>query len=180
MAGPSGYPLVVLAPVAGLLAYFVSQVAFARVARGASPYVSLSRGFVAGLVVMTVVTALGLWQMQASRTDTTGSGLLNVVSYLALAFGYFNFVNLTIASLRIRLLEELRAAGGVLSAEQLGAAYKTDAVADLRLDRLVRGGHLVERQGRLVIGRRRFMVVARIFDFLHWFIIDCGHKGKHD
>lgn len=180
MAGASGYPLVVLAPVAGLLAYFVSQVALARSAQGRSPYVSLSRGFVTGLVVMSVLTALGLGQIQASRTDMTGYCLLNFVSYLALAFGYFNFVNLTVASLRIRLLEELREAGGSLSAEQLGAAYNADAVVDLRLNRLVRGGHLVERHGRLVIGRRRFMVVARIFDFLHWFIIDCGHKGEHD
>jgi hypothetical protein len=176
----NGYPLVVLAPVAGLLAYVVSQVALAQAAPGRSPYVSLSRGFVAGLAVMIIVTALGLGRMQASRNDVIGYGLLNVFCYLALAFGYFNFVNLTVASLRIRLLEELLEAGGGLSAEQLNAVYNVDSVAGLRLDRLVRGGHLVERHGRLVIGRRRFMIVARIFDFLHWLIIDCGHPGKYD
>ena len=180
MAPASGYSLVVLAPVAGLLAYFMSQVALARAAPGRSPYVSLSRGFVAGLVVMIVLTAIGLRRMQTSQADTIGYGLLNFVAYLALAFGYFNFVNLTVASLRIRLLEELLEAGGGLSAEQLGAAYNVDSVAGLRLDRLIRGGHLVERHGRLVIGRRRFMIVARNFDFLHWLIIDCGHSEKHD
>ena len=179
MTPATGYPLVVLAPVVGLLAYLVSQVAMARAAPSRSPYVSLSRGFIVGLIVMSVVAALGLARMQASRTDAIGYGLLNFFAYLALGFGYFNFVNLTIASLRIRLLEELLEAGGGLSAEQLGAAYNADAVAGLRLDRLVRGGHLVERRGRLVIGRRRFMVVARIFDFLHWFIIDCGHTGNN-
>jgi hypothetical protein len=109
-----------------------------------------------------------------------GYGLLNLLTYLALAFGYFNFVNLTIASLRIRLLEEILDAGGELSAGRLRAAYNADSVSDLRLARLLRGGHLVERNGRLVIGRRRFMIVARIFDFLHWLIIGCGHSDKHD
>ncbi len=180
MNGIPGYPIVVLAPVAGLLAYWFSQMAIARGLPGRSPYASLSRGFMVGMLVMIGVTALGLGRLESTWSDAAGFGLLNGLTYLALAFGYFNFVNLTVASLRIRLLEEVLEAGGGLSAEELAAAYNADSVAGLRLDRLVRGGHLVERHGRLVIGRRRFMIVARIFDFLHWFIIGCGHPRKHD
>ncbi len=180
MDAAGGYPIVVLAPIAGLAGYCLSQIAIAHALPGRSPYVSLTRGFFVGFAAMAATTAAGVVRMQAGIADGTGFGLLNLLTYLALAFGYFNFVNLTIASLRIRLLEEILDAGGGLSAERLGAAYNASSVVGLRLDRLVRGGHLVERDGRLVIGRRRFMVVARIFDFLHWFIIGCGHSRKHD
>jgi hypothetical protein len=174
----TGYPLVMLAPVAGLLSYCISQVIVAHALPGRSPYVSLSRGFAIGLAVTALVTGGGLVAMQASLLDQAGYAALNTLTYMALGFGYFNFVNLTVASLRIRLLEEILDAGGELSARQLAAAYNADSVMGLRFDRLMRGGHLVERQGRLVIGRRPFMIVSRIFDFLHWFIIDCGHRPK--
>lgn len=176
----SGYPCVVLAPIAGLLAYTISQVVLAQTMPNRGPYLSLRRGFLVGLVVTFVVTARSMTLVHTSWLDFVGYASLNVLTYLALAFGYFNFVNLTVASLRIRLLEELLDAGGHLSAVELQNAYNADAVANLRLDRLVRGGHLIERRGRLLIGRKPFMIVARIFDFLHWFIIDCGHSGKHD
>jgi len=180
MNAANGYPVVVLAPVAGLAAYCISQIAIAHAAPGRSPYMSLSRGFLVGFAAVAVTTVAGVVVMRSGLIDGVGYGLLNLLTYLALAFGYFNFVNLTIASLRIRLLEEILDAGGELSAGRLRAAYNADSVSDLRLARLLRGGHLVERNGRLVIGRRRFMIVARIFDFLHWLIIGCGHSDKHD
>jgi len=102
--------------------------------------------------------------------DTLALVGLNIVASLAFAFGYFNFVNLTVASLRIRILEELVDSGGRLSRAALLNRYGTSSVADLRLSRLVGGGHLVERNGRLHTGRLQFLLVARIFDGLRWLI----------
>ena len=96
---------------------------------------------------------------------------MNGFASLAFAFGYFNFVNLTVASLRIRILEELLDSGGWLSRDAILDRYGTSSVADLRLERLVGGGHLVERNGRLHTGRLQFLLVARIFDALRWLIL---------
>ena len=41
----------------------------------------------------------------------------------------------------------------------------------LRINRLVSGGHLIERQGRYYSGKRKFLIVARIFDFLRLAIL---------
>jgi hypothetical protein len=51
-------------------------------------------------------------------------------------------------------------------------------VADLRLERLVRGGHLVERNGRLHTGRLQFLLVARIFDGLRWLIFGPAYAAS--
>jgi len=172
------YQLVVAAPVIGLAAYCVTQIFVARLATSSSPYRSLMIGFICGLVVVMMLAGWAAGRMEISVADRIGYLLLDLLTYLALAFGYFNFVNLTVASLRIRLLEELRAAGGGLPAGALMATYDSRQVVALRLDRLVRGGHLVENAGRLHVGRRPFLIVARIFDTLHWFIIGRGKQCR--
>jgi hypothetical protein len=165
------YPMVVLAPVAGLAAYCVSQIAVARIGRHRNPYVALATGFLVGLLATLACSAFFLAGGSSSTADAWGLLLLNLVTYLALAFGYFNFVNLGIASLRIRMLEELRDAGGRAPMNRLLTLYNSDVVASVRIQRLVAGGHLVEHDGHLSIGHHRFLAVARIFDLLRWLII---------
>jgi hypothetical protein len=170
------YPVVMAAPVLGLAAYCIAQILIARASPGRSPYHSLKLGFIAGLLVAMAVSSWGVGSMAISLQDRIGYLALNLLTYVALAFGYFNFVNLTVASLRIRLLEEIRESGGSLPAEALKAAYNSREVVAIRLQRLIQGGHLVEKNGRLHSGRLPFLIVARIFDGLHWFIF--GQRRK--
>lgn len=167
----NAYPILVLAPVVGLLAYCVSHILLARWAYSQRPYPALMLGFVSGLIGVAAVSAAALAAMQSGIGDVLGYGTLNLLTYLALAFGYFNFINLNIASLRIRMLHELWQSDGGLTKEELLSRYNTDDVIATRIARLTRGGHLVEREGRLYSGRLRFLVVARIFDLLRWFIL---------
>ena len=103
---------------------------------------------------------------------------MNLAAYLALAFGYFNFVNMNVASLRIRMLQELLACGGRMSKEQLLGCCGAREVAALRIARLVRGGHLLEEQGRFRSGKAaRFLRLARIFDAARWIILGKGYAS---
>lgn len=172
------YPIVVAAPIIALGVYCIAQIAVARMSPGGSPYRSLAVGFLIGLLAVVVVAAWAESLMAVSLQDRVGYFVLDLLAYLALAFGYFNFVNLTVASLRIRLLEELRDAGGILATSSLMSAYDSSQVVAIRLERLVRGRHLVEKDGRLHAGRLPFLIVARIFDCLHWFIIGRAKKGR--
>ena len=164
-------PLIVLAPVVGLAAYCASHVIAARIISGRSPYPALGVGALIGLATAVVVTLVACSRDAVPLIDTLALVIVNTVASLAFAFGYFNFVNLTVASLRIRILEELHAAGGGLPRSTLLDRYGTQSVADLRLERLLGGGHLVERNGRLHTGHLQFLLVARIFDSLRWLIL---------
>lgn len=159
-------PLIAVAPVLGLAVYCLTHVVAARIIRGRSPYPALAIGALAGLVATIAITSLACRRDAVSTVDTLAFVGMNAIASLAFAFGYFNFVNLTVASLRIRILEELADAGGRLPRADLLGRYGTASVADLRLERLVGGGHLVERNGRLHTGRLQFLLVARIFDGL--------------
>ena len=152
-------PLVALAPVMGLAADCVSHVIAARIIRGHNPYPALAVGALVGLVVTVAMTLAACSRDATPSIDMLALVGLNIVASLAFAFGYFNFVNLTVASLRIRILEELVDSGGRLSRAALLERYGTSSVADL-----------VERNGRLHTGRLQFLLVARIFDGLRWLI----------
>jgi len=163
-------PIIALAPVLGLAVDCGTHLVAARIIRGRNPYPSLAVGALAGLVATIAITFVACRHDAVSTVDTLALVGMNAIASLAFAFGYFNFVNLTVASLRIRLLEELADAGGRLPRAELLGRYGTASVADLRLQRLVGGGHLVERNGRLHSGRLQFLLVARIFDGLRWLI----------
>ncbi|MFZ4731113.1 MAG: hypothetical protein ACOYK7_01075 [Pirellulales bacterium] len=171
----TGTPLlVVAAPVIGLAAACGSHLILARPLGGRSPYQALAAGIGVGLVVALACTIVPLAAGATPTADTLALVALNTFAFLAFAFGYFNFVNLTIASLRIRMLEEIRAAARPLSRTDLLARYDTERVVGLRIERLVSGGHLVDRDGRLVSGRLRFLIVARFFESLRR-----GILGRH-
>ena len=168
-------PLVALAALIGLAVYCVGHILAARLIRGRNPYPALAIGAAMGLVVTVVITLVACVRGGDSATDTLGLTAMNVVASLGFAFGYFNFVNLTVASLRIRILEEIADSAGWLPRAALLDRYGTGSVADIRLARLVGGGHLVERNGRLYSGRLQFLLVARIFDAVRSLIFGTRH-----
>lgn len=167
----SEYPLVVVAPIVGLAADCISHIGLAKAFPSRGPYGSMVAGILVGLVVSLAITGGSLRHGDFGAADCVAFHLLNVMSYLALAFGYFNFINLTIASLRIRLLRELSLAGGSLERSRMLDTYNTNSVIALRIERLIRGGHFQEQEGRYFIGKRRFLAIAIVYNFLRWLVI---------
>jgi len=169
---PDTRPLVSLAPLFGLAAYAAVHLIAARIIRGRGPYPALAIGAVACFVTTVASTLVGCDLAASTQADVCALVVMNAIASLGFAFCYFNFVNLMIASLRLRMLEEIADAGGSIPRQSLLDRYGTTSVVTLRLERLVRGGHLIERNGRLHTGRLQFLVVARIFEMLRWLI--CG------
>jgi hypothetical protein len=163
--------LLTTAPALGLAAYCLSHVLACRTIRGRGNYFPLMLGCGCGFAVAAVISLAASLLIGNNLVDMVAVGSMNVVCYLALAFGYFNFINLNIASLRIRMLQELAESGGSMAADDLTALYDVDSVIALRIDRLVAGGHLIERDGRYYSGKRKFLIVGRIFDFLRLVIL---------
>jgi len=168
---PKAYPLVVLAPVAGLFTYCICHVIASRIHRGASPYPSLVGSFFPGGAVTVAATAWGLMRLRPSAADAVGYALINMATFAALGWGYFHFVNLCIASLRIRMLEEIIEAGGFVPASDLQARYDDRRMIDTRIQRLVDGRHLIQRNSRYYSGKKQFLLAARLFDLLRRSII---------
>lgn len=95
-----------------------------------------------------------------------------MLTYAALGFCYFNFVNLNVTSLRIRLLRELleRHPQGVARGE-IFTKYGAEQILSVRLERLTRSGHFVHQENRYYTGKRSILFIARIIDVLTWIVV---------
>ena len=172
------YPWLVAAPVVGLAIDTVSHLILVRLRRWPSPYPPLVLAFVPGLVVMAAVSAWALAAMQVGIADFVGLATLNALTYGALGFGYFHFVNMGVASLRIRMLRELEDAGGALDRGRLTAGYNSTSVVALRIERLTKGEHFAVVDGLYHIGRRRrFLITARLFDLLRRILFGADYQS---
>lgn len=171
------YPWLVAAPVVGLAIFTLSHLILVRLRHWPSPYPPLMLAFLPGLVAMAAVSAWALSSMHASWTDIVGFAALNALTYAALGWGYFHFVNMGIASLRIRMLRELEDAGGSLSRARLLTEYNSESVVALRIHRLTSGGHFIVVDDRYHIGRKRFLVTARLFDLLRRILFGSNYRA---
>jgi hypothetical protein len=162
----------VLAPVAGLSAYVAAHLALSHLCARRGQMLALVAGAVAGMVVSIAAGLSLMAQVNLAMSDRVGLALVNALTYLGLAFGYFNFVNLNIASLRIRILKELRARPDrSVSRAHLEDTYGVSRIVEARLARMTKSGQLVERGGRYDLGRREALRVAQVLWFFKWLIL---------
>jgi hypothetical protein len=176
MIGFDGW--IALAPVAGLAAYCLAHIILARQTAGKSPYFALSMAFLAGLAAVEGISLAALLQAGSTTTDIVAIVVLNSIGYFALAFGYFNFVNLNVTSLRIRMLQEVAESPQGVSRSALLSRYNVDEVVALRIERLVRGGHFVVRDDRFHVGKMRFLLLAWVFEILRYLILGPGRAAS--
>lgn len=136
-----------VAPLLGLAAAVLCHLAIARWSSAVPRPRALAASMGIGLLVTAVV----------SLTARPGAGLVaHALTFVLLAYGYvIGFFNLGESARRIRLVIELTQAGprGLTLAEILHV-YDARTILKLRMERLLAGGQVVERDGRYVLGRR--------------------------
>ena len=175
---PVAYPLLVAAPTAALAAFCSMHIVCSRWIGSRSPYLPIILGFSAGMLFLVAVSLGLLHTLHPDTPDVLGLLGLNVATYLALAFGYFAFVNLNLTSLRIRILAELLEHDGVLATSTLVSGYSADHVAEMRLERLVAARHLVQRGEQFYRRRSRFFLLAGAIAMLRAFILGQARQSK--
>jgi hypothetical protein len=172
-----GYVLLVIAPVTGLTIAVLGHFALAWMTGGERAYRCVLQGFLCGAVATLVVSLVGLrWMQEIAFEDGFVLVVFNLVIFAALGFCYVNFVGLSIASLRIRVLQELLAHPEGLRLENILERYNPKVLIDNRIDRLTAGRQIVEKEGRFHSGRRGILWAARIMVFMKFFIL--GRRGK--
>lgn len=153
--------LTTAAPIAGLCIDVAVQIAVAR-AIG-----RIGASIVGGALAGTVSTIAVL---VASRSGIS-VGVVAIITFFALAFCFWTFLNLNVTSLRIRILRELLHAGGSVSVEQLAAQYSDDEFLSRRLARLEAAKQLSFVEGRWRLESRVLLVLARTMDAARFIVL---------
>jgi hypothetical protein len=172
VSAPPAEALLACAPLAGLAANVVVQVAVFRATRGVAFARSVAAGAATGAAVVAAVGAAAFLGAPAPL-PVAAAVILLAGAHAGLTGCYFAFLNLNQTSLRVRVLKEIAASpAGSLALAELVRHYNADAVLSIRLERLVRGGHLVLDGGRYRLGARiAFLVLARFVDALKRLLI---------
>lgn len=147
-----------VAAALGMLAALIADVLSSRL--GASRLASYGTSLLAGLLA-TVGGALLL--SRASPAASTGTA---VIAYGAWWFIFLNLVQALESSLRVKLLGEIRAAGGRISSADLEARYNDTALLQLRLQRLIAGGAVAQSNRHLRVVSPGLRAIAGLFRVL--------------
>lgn len=164
-----GYPLLAAAPVLGLAVDFAAHTLAARVFSRPAP--AILTGIALGFAATAVTTVAGLLQRDAAFLDAAALAVFNAVGFLALAYGYFNFVNLNMTSLRIRLLHEFLETDRGLSRSEVLGRYDARELIERRIARLTEQKHAEERDGRFYLRPTVLLPIASTLDLLKWIVL---------
>jgi hypothetical protein len=86
-------------------------------------------------------------------------------------FVFLNFFQSSQSSLRVNILRHIAVNGGRLDRSQLFVKYNDAALIRLRVERLLEGGGIVERNGRYFVVSRGLRAMARFFWLLKMLIM---------
>lgn len=147
---------ITFAPVLGLAVNVLVQASWTRLFHD-----QVGRSIIAGLSCGIAADVLGIACGPAVLLRSASTWAVTILTYLALAFGFWAFLNLNITSLRIRLLRELSHGHDHVSRAELLRRYSPEEVLHRRLERLRLGGQLRLEAGRWRISSRTLLRLAR-------------------
>ncbi|HAF94608.1 MAG: hypothetical protein A2X34_10690 [Elusimicrobia bacterium GWC2_51_8] len=173
---PQEYPISVLTPILAMMVNIAAHVAASRLTRGRNQLTCIFYGFITGLIGMLFLAFAGS-PAGGNKPDFTGYLLTNVISYTAFAYGYFHFININVASLRIRLLQEIINSPGGLSEKDVLLCYNSEDIIDNRIKRLISSGQLIEKEGYYYLGKNRaFLRLFWLFEILKYAVLGHGNR----
>jgi len=132
------------------------------------PRLGVTKGAFLAAIVWTLFSAPFLvWMSYSIIDDPSGrlcSNLIQTASSLVAGYCYFHSANVLVSGLRVRLIEEI----GITGATQTDIMkhYNDNIILEARLVRLLAGGHLMKRDDRLYVGKKNFILLYSVFDFL--------------
>lgn len=145
--------LLIIAPIIGVACCGLIHIAAANLLPKARSLVLMIGSFFVGAAVCLSLSCGAATIESAGWGDRFGNSATALLTYGGFAYCYINFVNVAIASLRIRLITELAASENGSSIEELTAKYGVRDVVATRLERLTSARQIDCREGRYLSRR---------------------------
>ena len=119
-------------------------------------------GFAGGSLFLSYLGLYIFFSFRLSLSDYLGFFLSHMVTYSALGYCYFHFLNLGETARRIRILREFYDSKEGLSYEQLLQHYNAKMMLEVRMQRLLDSHQIEFKQGRYYIRSPLVLVFSMI------------------
>ncbi len=167
--------IIALAPVTGLAINTSSQIFGVHILR-----LRLSYSIIAGMLsgsLATVTILLGVYASHPNFLDLADIFCVGSLTYLALAYGFWTFLNLNITSLRIRVVRALLRAGGIMTVDDVNKQYGPAERLTRRLERLRNGKQIRQEGDRWQLNSPGVLAIARCIETLRLLVMP-GPRGR--
>lgn len=156
-----------LVPTLAVLANMAGQIIGYRLLAGRGRLLkSQIGGTVTGFVALGLLSAAGP-DGSARSADVL---VANLLLYVAFCYVYFHWNNMGETARRIRLLRDLYDAPEGLTVQELQNRYPAREILTRRLKRLIDGGQISDRDGRLFLTSPAVLASARLVGLARWLI----------
>jgi hypothetical protein len=173
-----GQYFLLLTPVAALAVNVVAQVLLVRLQRGRHFLRAQTGGILVGGIALIVFDIFAVTRFDTAGETLALSLLINIPTYLALSYCFFNFVNLGQTSIRIRIYSEIAAYPNGMPTEEIAREYQDDVLMRVRLQRLVESGDVVQKCDRYFVGRTRLVRLGNLIFAAKRFVL--GKASEFD
>lgn len=168
----------VLLPVIGLTANVIVQISLFRFVKGMGLLASVFAGFFIGMCCVLVIELFRICAVHLPIMEDILSALTGVITYAALGYCYFHFINLGETARRIRLVRELAESVVGLSEAEILRRYGAEEVVSKRLERLLKNGQIVCKEDRYYIGKPLMLWISWMVLCMKWIML--GKKSEFD
>jgi hypothetical protein len=151
------------AAAVGVAGAILTDIVISRL--GAGRTTAYGASLLGGLAAMIPGLLLGA-RVPAIGAMENGDIALALLLFGAWWFIALNFIQSFDSSLRVRLLTMVNDAGGRLSCTELYRHYNDQVLLEMRLARLMKGGYVIEREGRLFVASTKLKQLALFFRVL--------------
>ncbi len=157
-----GY-LQVINPILGLLINVLAQGFSFKLISRLGLLKSIVLGFFTGLLSVIIIDIYNLFDsFSAAKIDALSIISVNIIIYASLGFCFFSFVNLGETARRVRILREFDEAANGLSMQEILERYNAGDIMEMRLNRLIKNGQVLHKNGRYYIGGSLMLSMAKI------------------
>jgi hypothetical protein len=146
----------------GLSTAVILQVLIMRFANRADLLKSFFIGFAAGYLCFLLFGIFIYFRFHESTIDLVFTLIAGSISYASLAFCYLAFLGIGETSIRRRLLDEIQGAASGLSEVDVIRLYNVRHMVDVRLERLVQKGQVIQKGGRYQISSRLLISLGQV------------------
>ena len=130
------------------------------------------KSFIVSFALAFLVTTILLISFQitllqsnpGSIVDAWAISLANLIIFACLSYLYINVLTIGEASVRIKFLSFFDKGIG-LSEDDILSRYNSRTILNLRKDRLLQDGQLAMKNGRIMLGKRRQILIAKFCVF---------------
>lgn len=150
-----------LLPIFGVFAMAFAHSLIVRYYKSSIAPTKIFFGFIIGFIIISLGITISI--IQDHTLSSIANSLISILLYFILAYCYYHFINIGEASIRLRIFAELHQGKNLTAAEL--SHYQHNEISYRRIERLLNSGDILLQENFYKIGKQRYLIAAKIFQF---------------